>query len=173
MLQGHPDMKGIPGVDMSSGSLGQGLSIANGMAIAQKLDQSDKKVYALLGDGEIQEGQIWEAAMTSAHYNLDNLVVFLDFNGLQIDGDVDDVMSPTPLKEKWQSFNWDVQEIDGHNFEEILEAIHKAHQTEGKPSIIIAKTAKGKGVSFMENQAGWHGSAPSEEQREQALKELE
>ncbi len=107
MLQGHPDMKGIPGVDMSSGSLGQGLSIANGMAIAQKLDQSDKKVYALLGDGEIQEGQIWEAAMTSAHYNLDNLVVFLDFNGLQIDGDVDDVMSPTPLKEKWQSFNWE------------------------------------------------------------------
>ncbi|WP_353893766.1 transketolase [Proteinivorax hydrogeniformans] len=173
LLQGHPDMKEIPGVDMSSGSLGQGLSVANGMALAQKLNNTGKKVYTLLGDGEIQEGQIWEAAMTAAHYKLDNLVAFLDFNGLQIDGDIDNVMSPTPLKEKWEAFNWHVQEIDGHCFEEIFAAIEKANETKGKPSIIIAKTVKGKGVSFMENNAGWHGSAPSEEQRQQALKELE
>ncbi|WP_350344156.1 transketolase [Proteinivorax tanatarense] len=173
LLQGHPDMKEIPGVDMSSGSLGQGLSVANGMALAQKLDNTGKRVYTLLGDGEVQEGQIWEAAMTAAHYKLGNLVAFLDFNGLQIDGDINNVMSPSPLKEKWEAFNWHVQEIDGHCFEEIFDAIEKANKITEKPSIIIAKTVKGKGISFMENNAGWHGSAPSEEQRQQALKELE
>lgn len=173
LLQGHPDMKNIPGVDMSSGSLGQGLSVANGMAIAGKLDNSPYYVYVLLGDGEIQEGQVWEAAMTAAHYKLDNVIAFLDYNGLQIDGDVEDVMGVTPIDKKWEAFNWHVQVIDGHNYDEILTAIEKAKNTKGKPSIIIAKTVKGKGVSFMENKAEWHGTAPNEEQLQQALKELE
>ncbi|SHK05826.1 transketolase [Anaerobranca californiensis DSM 14826] len=173
LLQGHPDMKNIPGVDMSSGSLGQGLSVANGMAIAGKLDNIPYYVYVLLGDGEIQEGQVWEAAMTAAHYKLDNVIAFLDYNGLQIDGDVEDVMGVTPIDKKWEAFNWHVQVIDGHNYDEILTAIEKAKNTKGKPSIIIAKTVKGKGVSFMENKAEWHGTAPNEEQLQQALKELE
>lgn len=172
ILQGHPDMKNIPGVDMSSGSLGQGLSVANGMALASKLDNKSNYIYALLGDGEVQEGQIWEAAMSAAHYKLDNVIAFLDFNGLQIDGDLDDVMAVNPLDEKWKAFNWHVQVIDGHNFEEIFAAIESAKNEKGKPSIIIAKTIKGKGVSFMENKAEWHGSAPSQQQLEQALEEL-
>lgn len=172
ILQGHPDMKNIPGVDMSSGSLGQGLSVANGMALAAKIDNKPNYVFALLGDGEVQEGQIWEAAMSSAHYKLDNLIAFLDYNGLQIDGDTNEVMSVHPLDEKWKAFNWHVQVIDGHCFEEIFAAIEQAKNVKGKPSIIIAKTIKGKGVSFMENKAEWHGSAPSQEQLQQALEEL-
>ena len=172
ILQGHPDMKNIPGVDMSSGSLGQGLSVANGMALAGKLNKSEKYVYALLGDGEVQEGQIWEAAMTSAHYKLDNLIAFLDNNGLQIDGDLEDVMGVSPLDDKWKAFNWDVQVIDGHDFNAILSAVEAAKAKKGQPSIIIAKTVKGKGVSFMENKAEWHGSAPSTDQLAQALEEL-
>lgn len=172
ILQGHPDMKNIPGVDMSAGSLGQGLSVANGMALAGKLDQSSNYVYALVGDGEIQEGQIWEAAMSAAHYKLDNVIAFLDYNGLQIDGDVEQVMGVNPVDDKWKAFNWHVQVIDGHNYDEISVAIETAKNTKGKPSIIIAKTIKGKGVSFMENKAEWHGSAPSKEQYEQAMQEL-
>ncbi|MTI96964.1 MAG: transketolase [Firmicutes bacterium] len=172
-LQGHPDCKAIPGVDMTSGSLGQGLSVANGMAMAARLDKADKWVYALMGDGELQEGQIWEAAMTSAHYGLDNLIAFVDYNGLQIDGDVQDVMNPLPIKEKFEAFNWHVQEIDGHDFGEIFAAIDIAKAAVGKPSLIVARTVKGKGVSFMENEAGWHGSAPSREQLAQALADLE
>ncbi len=172
ILQGHPDMKHIPGVDMSSGSLGQGLSVANGMAIAGKLDNSSKYVYALLGDGEIQEGQIWEAAMSAAHYKLDNLIAFLDYNGLQIDGDIEEVMAVNPLDKKWEAFKWHVQVIDGHDFHAIFAAIEAAKAEKGRPSIIIAKTIKGKGISFMENKAEWHGSAPSREQLAQALEEL-
>lgn len=173
MLQGHPDMKETPGVDISTGSLGQGLSAANGMALAGKLDKKDYNVYVLIGDGEMQEGQIWEAAMTAAHYKLDNIIAFIDNNGLQIDGFNKDVMNIEPIKEKWQAFGWNTLNIDGHNFEEIEEAIIKAKNTKGKPTAIIAKTIKGKGVSFMENQAGWHGVAPNKDQAEQALKELE
>jgi transketolase len=173
-LQGHPDRKLTPGVDMTSGSLGQGLSAANGMAMAAKLDHQDQRwVYVLLGDGELQEGQVWEAMMTTAHYNLDNVIAFVDNNGLQIDGDIADVMNVGPLKEKFEAFNWHVQEIDGHDFGQILAAVDLAQATRGKPSVIIARTIKGKGVSFMENQAGWHGSAPSREQLAQALSELE
>jgi transketolase len=172
MLQGHPDMKKTPGVDMSTGSLGQGLSAANGMALAAKLDNKDYRVYALLGDGEVAEGQVWEAAMAAAHYKLDNLTAILDFNGLQIDGATDSVMSSAPLPEKWRSFCWHVIEVDGHDMEALLAAFAEAREIKGKPSIIIAKTVKGKGVSFMENQAGWHGNAPSVEQAEQALQEL-
>jgi transketolase len=172
MLQGHPDMKKTPGVDMSTGSLGQGLSAANGMALAGKLDGKDYRVYALLGDGEMAEGQIWEAAMAAAHYKLDNVTAILDFNGLQIDGPTDSVMCSTPLAEKWRAFCWHVIEVDGHDIDALLAAFAEARQVKGRPSIIIAKTVKGKGVSFMENQAGWHGNAPSVEQGEQALKEL-
>lgn len=171
-LQGHPDMRKVPGVEMSTGSLGQGFSAANGMALAGKLDGRDYRVYVLLGDGEIQEGQVWEAAMAAAHYKLDNIIAFLDYNGLQIDGPVDQVMSPEPVADKWRAFGWDVQEIDGHDFGQILAAVSKAQETKGRPSIIIATTVKGKGVSFMENQVGWHGSAPKPEQVEQALSEL-
>jgi transketolase len=173
MLQGHPDMKKTPGVDMSTGSLGQGLSIANGMALAGKLDKKDYRVYALLGDGEMDEGQVWEAGMAAAHYKLDNLTAFLDFNGLQIDGPTDLVMSSAPLLAKWQAFGWHVLQVDGHNIEELLAALAEAKTVKGKPTMIIAKTVKGKGVSFMENEAGWHGSAPDNEQSEQALKELQ
>ena len=172
-LQGHPDMKKLPGVDASTGSLGQGLSIANGMALAGKLDKKDYRVYALLGDGEQQEGQVWEAAMTAAHYGLDNLCAFLDSNGLQIDGEVEKVMNVAPLDEKWRAFGWHVIEINGHDFKEIFDALDEARTVKGKPTMIIAKTVKGKGVSFMENQVSWHGSAPNEEQYNIAMEELE
>lgn len=172
MLQGHPDMKKTPGVDMSTGSLGQGLSAANGMALAGKLDGKDYRVFVLLGDGEVAEGQIWEAAMAAAHYKLDNVTAVLDLNGLQIDGPTDSVMCTSPLAEKWRSFGWQVFEVDGHDVDALLAAFAKAKRVKDRPSIILAKTVKGKGVSFMENQAGWHGNAPSVEQGEQALKEL-
>ncbi len=172
-LQGHPDMKGVPGVDMSTGSLGQGISAACGMALAAKVDKKDYRVYTILGDGECEEGQVWEAAMFAAHYNLDNLTAFLDFNGLQIDGDVREVMNPTPFDKKFEAFNWNVIVIDGHNFEEIEKAVNAAKATKGKPTMIIANTVKGKGISFMENQAGWHGVAPNDEQYVQAAKELD
>ena len=172
MLQGHPDMKGIPGVEMSTGSLGQGFSVACGMAMASKLDNAPWRVYTLLGDGEIQEGIVWEAAMSAAHYKLDNLVAFLDYNGLQIDGEVEKVMNVGPVMDKFKSFGWNVIEIDGHDFDQIFAALDMAKETVGKPTMIIAKTVKGKGVSFMENNAGWHGTAPSDSDLEKALQEL-
>lgn len=172
ILQGHPDMRKVPGVEMSTGSLGQGLSVANGMALAHKLDKSDNRIYVLLGDGEIQEGQVWEAAMASAHYKLDNLVGFLDHNGLQIDGPVEEVMSSEPVAEKWRAFNWHVIEIDGHDFKQIEAALAEAKGVKEKPTMIVAKTVKGKGVSFMENQVGWHGVALKPEELERALEEL-
>ena len=172
-LQGHPDMKGIPGVDMSSGSLGQGISAAVGMAIAGKLDQADYRVYTLLGDGEIQEGQVWEAAMLAGHRKLDNLVVIVDNNGLQIDGNIADVNSPYPIDKKFDAFNFHVINIDGHNFDEIAAAFKEAKEVKGKPTAIIAKTIKGKDVSFMENEASWHGAAPNEEQYAVAMADLE
>lgn len=171
-LQGHPDMKKIPGVDMTSGSLGQGLSVSNGMAIAGKLDNKDYRVYCIMGDGEIEEGQVWEAAMSSSHYKLDNLCVIVDNNDLQIDGKIKDVMNPHPIDKKFESFGFNVINIDGHNFEEIIEAFEKAKQVKGKPTAIIAKTTKGKGVSYMENNVGWHGKAPNEEEYNTALREL-
>ena len=173
IMQGHPDMKNIPGVDMSTGSLGQGISAANGMALSAKLDGKDYRVYAILGDGEIEEGQVWEAAMFAAHYKLDNVTAFLDFNGLQIDGNIADVMNSNPIDEKFKAFNWNVITIDGHDYDQIRNAIEEAKTVKGKPTIIIAKCIKGKGVSFMENQASWHGSAPNQEQFEQAIKELD
>lgn len=172
-LQGHPDMLKLPFIEMSTGSLGQGLSAAAGMALSAKIDGKDYFTYAMIGDGEAQEGQIYEASMFAAHYNLGNLIVFLDNNSLQIDGDIRDVMDPNPLPEKWEAFNWHVQSIDGHNFEEICKAIENAQNEKGKPSMIIAKTVKGKGVSFMENKVGWHGSTPCEEETLLALAELE
>ena len=172
MLQGHPDMKKIPGVEMSTGSLGQGFSVACGMAMAAKLDNAPWNVYALLGDGEVQEGIIWEAAMSAAHYKLDNMIAFLDYNGLQIDGDVESVMNINPIEDKFKTFGWNVITIDGHDFDQIFAALDMAKDTVDKPTMIIAKTIKGKGVSFMENQASWHGSAPSEEQLQQAVSEL-
>ena len=172
MLQGHPDMKKIPGVEMSTGSLGQGFSVACGMAMAAKLDNAPWNVYALLGDGEVQEGIIWEAAMSAAHYKLDNMIAFLDYNGLQIDGDVESVMNINPIEDKFKTFGWNVITIDGHDFDQKFAALDMAKDTVDKPTMIIAKTIKGKGVSFMENQASWHGSAPSEEQLQQALSEL-
>ena len=172
-LQGHPDMKNIPGVDMTTGSLGQGLSAANGMAIAGKLDNKDYRVYCVLGDGEIEEGQVWEAAMSSSKYNLDNLCVIVDNNNLQIDGEISDVMSPYPIDKKFESFGFKIICIDGHNIEEIMSAFEVAKNVKGQPVCIVAKTVKGKGVSFMENQAGWHGKAPNEEQYNLAIKELE
>ncbi len=172
-LQGHPDMKGVSGVDMSTGSLGQGISAACGMAKAAKLDNKDYRVYVALGDGESEEGQVWEAAMFAAHYQLDNLTVFLDFNGLQIDGDIRKVMNPTPLDQKFAAFGWHVIVIDAHDFDQIEAAVEEAKATKGKPTLILAKSIKGKGVSFMENEAGWHGAAPNQEQYEQAIKELD
>ncbi len=172
MLQGHPDMKGTPGVDMSTGSLGQGISAAAGMALAAKMDRKEYRVYCLLGDGEIQEGQVWEASMFAAHQNLDNLCLILDYNGLQIDGDVAEVAGIEPLDEKFRSFGFAVFKADGHDFESLEQAFAAAKANRGKPSIIIAKTVKGKGVSFMENQAGWHGKAPNQEQYQQAMGEL-
>jgi transketolase len=171
-LQGHPDMKKAPGVEMSTGSLGQGISTAVGMALAGKIDRKDYRVFVLLGDGEIEEGQVWEAAMAAAHYRLDNLTAFLDYNGLQIDGPISEVMSPEPVDKKFAAFGWHVLEIDGHSFAEIGEAVAEARRTKGKPTMIIARTVKGKGVSFMENQVGWHGTPPNREQAEQALAEL-
>ena len=173
-LQGHPDMKHIPGVDMSTGSLGQGISAAVGMAIAGKLDNKNYKVYTILGDGEIQEGQVWEAAMLAAHRNLDNLVVIVDNNGLQIDGNIADVCSPYPIDKKFEAFNFEVICLeDGNDFEQIKEAFAKASEVTGKPVAIVAKTVKGKGVSFMENKASWHGVAPNDEQYAIAMEELE
>jgi len=171
-LQGHPDMKKLPGVEMSTGSLGQGLSVANGIALAGKLDGLDYRVYVLMGDGENQEGQIWEAAMAAAHYKLDNVTAFLDHNRLQIDGPIEEVMSPEPLADKWRAFGWDVQVIDGHDMVQILQALEKASAVRGRPQMIVAETVKGKGVSFMENQAGWHGVAPKAEETRKALEEL-
>ena len=172
-LQGHPDMKHIPGVDMSSGSLGQGSSAAVGMALSAKLSNDSYRVYTLLGDGEIQEGQVWEAAMFAGARKLDNLVFVVDNNGLQIDGDIEDVCSPYPLPDKFKAFNFHVIEIDAHDFEQIDAAFREARETKGMPTAIIAKSVKGKGVSFMENQASWHGSAPNDEQYAQAMEELE
>ena len=172
-LQGHPDMKHIPGVDMSSGSLGQGISAAVGMAISAKLSGDTYRVYTLLGDGEIQEGQVWEAAMFASHYHLDNLVVIVDNNNLQIDGKITEVNSPYPIDKKFEAFNFHVINIDGHNFDEIAAAFKEARETKGQPTAIIAKTVKGKGVSFMENQVSWHGSAPNDEQYAAAMEELE
>jgi len=171
-LQGHPSKKSLPGVEMSTGSLGQGLSSANGIAMAGKIDNRDYRVYAVLGDGEIQEGMIWEAAMAASHYKLDNLTAFLDYNRLQIDGPIEDVMNPAPIDEKFRAFGWHVLTIDGHDFNQINDAIQEAKTIKGKPTIIIANTIKGKGVSFMENQVAWHGTAPNEEQLKQALEEL-
>ena len=172
-LQGHPDMKHIPGVDMSSGSLGQGISAAVGMAISAKLSNDDYRVYTLLGDGEIQEGQVWEASMLAGHRKLDNLVVIVDNNNLQIDGKITDVNSPYPIDKKFEAFNFHVINIDGNDFEQIEAAFKEARKTKGMPTAIIAKTIKGKGVSFMEDQAGWHGKAPNDEQYAQAMEELE
>ena len=173
-LQGHPDMKHIPGVDMSSGSLGQGISAAVGMAIAGKLDNADYRVYTLLGDGEIQEGQVWEAAMLAAHKKLDNLVVIVDNNNLQIDGAIDEVNSPYPIDKKFEAFNFHVINVaDGNDMDQLKAAFDEAKATKGMPTAIIMKTVKGKGVSFMENQAGWHGKAPNDEQYAQAMADLE
>ena len=172
MLQGHPDMKTTPGVEMSTGSLGQGLSIANGMAMGLKLDKKNSRVYVLLGDGEVEEGQIWEAAMSAAHYKIDNLCALLDQNGLQIDGPVKEVMNIAPIADKWKSFGWHVFEVDGHDIEAILDALHKAEKVKGTPSIIICKTIKGKGVSFFENKVEYHGVTPTDEELERAITEL-
>ena len=172
-LQGHPDMKKLPGVEFSTGSLGQGLSGAQGMALAGKLDKKNYRVFAMIGDGESEEGQIWEAAMSASHYKLDNLTAITDFNGLQIDGLNCEVMTVTPLPDKWRAFGWNAIEIDGHDFAQILDALSPDKKVVGKPTMIIAHTTKGKGVSFMENVCDWHGKAPSEEQVRQALAELE
>ena len=171
-LQGHPNMNETPGVDMSTGSLGQGISAAAGMALAAKYQGKDCRVYTLLGDGEIQEGQVWEACMAAAHYKLDNFVAIVDNNGLQIDGNVADVMSPYPIVDKLEAFGFDVTAIDGHDMDQIAAAFEKAKTVKGKPSAIVMKTTKGKCVSFMENQAGWHGKAPNDAEKEQAMNEL-
>ena len=173
LTQGHPDMKTMKGIDMSAGSLGQGFSTACGMALAGKIDGKDYRTYAMVGDGESQEGQVWEAIMFAAHYKLDNLCLIIDNNGLQIDGFVRDVMNTMPYESKLEAFDWNVISVDGHDVAQILDAFDKARATKGKPTAIIAKTVKGKGVSFMENQAGWHGKAPNEEQYNQAKAELE
>ncbi|MBR5021449.1 MAG: transketolase [Oscillospiraceae bacterium] len=171
-LQGHPNMNTVPGVDMSTGSLGQGISCAVGMALGLKHQGKSARVYTLLGDGEIQEGQVWEACMAAAHYKLDNFVAIVDNNGLQIDGNVADVMSPYPIVDKLEAFGFEVSAIDGHDFDQIAAAFEKAKTVKGKPSAIVMKTTKGKCVSFMENQAGWHGKAPNDAEKEQAMNEL-
>lgn len=171
-LQGHPNMDKVPGIDMSTGSLGQGISVAVGMALGGKLDKADYRVYAILGDGEIEEGQVWEAAMLAGNKGLDNLAAIVDNNNLQIDGTMEEVNSPYPIPDKFRAFNWNTVEIDGHDFDQIEDAFAKAKQCKGKPTAIIMKTIKGKGVSFMENAVGWHGSAPNTEQYEQAMEEL-
>lgn len=172
-LQGHPVLNKIPGIDMSTGSLGQGVSVAGGMALAAKLDKKDYRVYSILGDGELEEGQVWEQAMFAPHYKLDNFTIFVDNNGLQIDGDITKVMNPTPIDEKFKAFGWNVIIADAHNFEELYNAIEAAKACKGKPTAIIMKSVKGKNVSFMENNAAWHGSAPNEEQYNQAIAELD
>ena len=172
-MSGHPDMNYVPGVDMSTGSLGQGISAAVGMAIAGKLDRMDYRVYALLGDGEVEEGEVWEAAMSAAKYGLDNLCAIVDVNGLQIDGRTADVMPSEPLDAKFAAFNWHVIKVDGHDFDALRAAFAEARQVKGQPTVLIAKTVKGKGVSFMENDAGWHGKAPNAEQYEKAVAELD
>ena len=172
-LQGHPNMNYVEGVDMSTGSLGQGISAAVGMAMANKLSKNENRVYTLLGDGECNEGQVWEAAMAAAHYKLDNLCAILDYNGLQIDGDTVEVMDSSPLDKKFEAFNWNVIKIDGNDLDQIREAFKQAKEVKGKPTLIFAKTVKGKGVSFMENNAAWHGVAPNKEELEKALKEVE
>lgn len=171
-LQGHPNVKVLPGLESSSGSLGQGLSIANGLALAAKLDGKAYRVYCLMGDGELQEGQIWEAMMTAPHYKLDNVCAIVDYNNLQIDGKVDEVMGLDPLVKKWESFNWHVIEVDGHDLAQVLKAYEEAANHKGQPSVIIAHTTKGKGISFMEDVAGWHGKAPNQEELEKALQEI-
>ena len=172
-LQGHPSLKDVPGVDMSTGSLGQGLSAANGMALAAKMDKKDYRVYTVMGDGEIEEGQVWEAAMLAAHYKLDNLCAVVDWNGLQIDGKITDVMSSLPIDEKFKAFGWNVIAVDGHDFNSLRDGFAKAKECKGKPTVLVAKTLKGKGVSFMEDLAGWHGIAPNDEQAAQAIDEIE
>ena len=172
ILQGHPDMKHIPGVDMSTGSLGQGISAACGMALSAKISENGSRVYAIVGDGESEEGQVWEAAMFAAHYKLDNLMIFVDFNGLQIDGKITEVMNPTPLDEKFAAFGWNVITIDAHDFDQIEAACGAARECKGKPTAVICKSVKGRGVSFMENQVGWHGKAPNKEQYDAAVAEL-
>lgn len=172
-LQGHPDSKRIKSVDVSTGSLGQGISNAVGIAIGAKIDNSSTRVYTLLGDGELQEGLVWEAAMSAAHYKLDNLVAFIDYNNLQIDGKNEDVMNIKPLDKKFEGFGWNVLIIDGHSFTDLEKSLKTARETKDKPTVIIANTVKGKGVSFMENNAGWHGSAPNAQQRDQAVEEIE
>ncbi len=172
-LQGHPDMKSTPGVDMSTGSLGQGISAAVGMALAARIDEKDYRVYTLLGDGEIEEGQVWEAAMYAGHKKLDNLVAIVDNNGLQIDGKIEDVCSPYPIDKKFEAFNWHVINADAHDFDSLRAAFAEAKTVKGMPTVIVCKSIKGKGVSFMENQAGWHGVAPNDEQKEIAMAELE
>ena len=172
-LQGHPSMKCLPGIDMSTGSLGQGISSAVGMALAGKIDNKAYRVYTILGDGELEEGQVWEASMCAAHYKLDNLTAFIDFNGLQIDGNIEDVMNPSPIDKKFEAFNWHVIHIDAHDFEQIKAAVEEAKQTKGMPTLVLAKSVKGKGVSFMEGQAAWHGAAPNDEQYAQAISELD
>jgi transketolase len=172
-LQGHPSLKDTPGVDMTTGSLGQGISAAVGMAIAGKVDGKDYRVYTILGDGETQEGQVWEACMAAAHYKLDNLTAFLDHNGLQIDGKITDVMSPERVEDKFKAFGWNTIVINGHDPEQIMDAIEKAKAVKGMPTMIIAETIKGKDVSFMENEVGWHGTAPNQEQRDKAIAELD
>ena len=171
-LQGHPDMNKIPGVDMTTGSLGQGLSVSNGMAIAGKLDKKDYRVYGILGDGEIEEGQIWESAMTSAHYKLDNLCVIVDNNNLQIDGKIEEVMNSIPIDKKFESFGFNTIVINGHDYNQILDAFEIAKQTKGKPTAIIAKTIKGKGISYMENKVEWHGKAPNDDEYKLAIQDL-
>lgn len=171
-LQGHPNMNKVPGVEMSTGSLGQGFAVCVGMALAGKMDKEEGRIYTLLGDGELQEGLIWEAAMASAHYKLDNLCVIVDWNGLQIDGSNDDVMTVRPIDEKFKAFGFNVLVIDGHDFGQIFEAFDKARECKGKPTAVIAKTHKGRGVSFMEDNAGWHGKAPDDEQAKKAIEEL-
>ncbi len=172
-LQGHPASSKMQEIEVSTGSLGQGLSVANGIALGLKLDGKPNRVYCMLGDGELQEGQVWEAIMTAAHYKLDNVCAIVDYNNLQIDGFVEDVMGIAPLADKWRAFNWEVIEIDGHDIDQIKKALDEAENIKGKPTVIIAHTVKGKGVSFMENEAGWHGKAPSKEEYEKAMAELE
>ena len=172
ILQGHPDMKNVPGVDVSTGSLGLGISAACGMALSAKCSKDGYRVFTALGDGELEEGQVWEAAMFASHYKLDNLTAFVDFNGLQIDGKITDVMNPTPIDDKFRAFGWHAIVIDGHDFDEIERAVIEAENTKGQPTVIICKTVKGKGVSFMEDRAEWHGSAPNKEQYDIAVSEL-
>ena len=171
-LQGHPNMNYVAGVDMSTGSLGQGISCAVGMAISNKVDQNNHRIYVLLGDGECEEGEVWEAAMAASHYKLDNLCAILDYNHLQIDGNIDDVISPEPFASKFESFGWNVLDVNGHDFDQLRNAFNQAKQTKDKPTVIIAHTIKGKGVSYMENNYAWHGAAPNDEQYETAMKEL-